>query len=578
MIERDFSYYIKEAKKLEAEHHDLVDIKVALLSNFTIRGLKEVLKVKCDEIAVNCELYEADYNQIYQEILDPNSGLKNFNPNITYLLISPQYIFGDSFIKIIKEKEERTEFIENKTKEFIQIIDNFLNNISGILIVSNLKQFSYSPLGIVEEKINMSKKDMIVYFNNKLKSEYIKNNQVYIYDFNSFFIKYGENSIINHKLRYLGDFFISTDFLPKLGDELMGFIKPFTSKNKKCIILDLDNTLWGGIIGEDGFNNIKLDNKAPGNSYFEFQKYLLALNERGIMLAINSQNNAEDALKVIRKHPYMVLKEENFSSIKINWENKVNNIIDIAKELNIGTDSLVFIDDDPFNRSLVKKLLPEVLVVDLPNDSSLYVETLKKMTDFNTLQLTEEDFKRIEMYNHQHKRIELRDKINNLDDFLNQLEIKTEIKKADDFTIARISQLTKKTNQFNLTTRRYSEEDIKKFSESTEYLVYSVHVKDKFGDNGLTGVFIIHKKSKSEWVIDTFLMSCRILGRKIENIMLNTIIGLAKKENVSKIIGEFFLTNKNSIVKEFYIKNNFKKINDSTYILDDFNLLKELGE
>lgn len=573
MKEKDLSYYIKKSKLLDKEKSKHIDIKIGILSNFTIKGLKEIFNVKCHELSLCSKLYEAGYNQINQEFIDKNSGLCIFKPNITFLLINPGYIIEEDFIN--SNKEQRTDFIKTKIDEFFHLIFMFLENISGILVISNLIQFSYSPLGIIEEKTEMSRRDMIDYFNKRLKHEFINNYRVFIYNFNSFFIKFGEYNIVNEKLRYLGDFFVSPDYLPLLGKDLMSFIKSYASKIKKCIVLDLDNTLWGGIIGEDGFNNIKLDNKPPGNSFMDFQKYLLALNKRGIILAINSKNNPDEALKVIREHSYMVLKEENFASIKINWDNKVNNMLEIAKELNIGIDSLVFIDDDPVNRELIKEMIPEVLVIDLPKDSSLYVKTLKELTDFNTFQLTDEDFKKAEMYNQQKKRTQLKKKVKDLESFLKDLNIEIEIKKANEFTIPRISQLTKKTNQFNLATKRYTEENINEFTKSSEYLVYSVSVKDKFGDNGLTGAFIIHKRSTEEWEIDTFLLSCRVIGRNIENVMLYSILNKAKNEGIKKIIGKYIPTEKNTLVKDFYKINNFKKIDDSSYELEDFNVIKK---
>lgn len=550
-------------------------LKIAILSNFTIKGLKEEIEKRCKDILINVKIYEGGYKQINQEFLDEKSGLKKFEPEITFLVINNQFIIKESEINIIQNKEERVKYVNNKINEFIQIVNFFLDNISGVLVMSNLKQTSYSPLGINEDNVEFSIKDWINYFNDKIKSEFIKEDRIRIYDLNSFFHRFGENNIINDKLRYLGDIYISPEYISYLSEDLMGYIKPFVSKNRKCIVLDLDNTLWGGIVGEDGFNNIKLDDKPPGNTFLEFQKYLFALYKCGIILAINSKNNPEDALKVIREHPYMILREEHFACIKINWQNKVNNMIEIAQEINIGLDSLVFIDDDSLNRELVKENLPEVLVIDLPKDSSLYVRTLKSLNDFNTLQLTEEDYKKGEMYSHQRQRNELKRKITNMDDFLKSLNVQVEIALATDFTIPRISQLTKKTNQFNLTTKRYTEENIKKFNGNPNYYVYGVNVKDKFGDNGLTGVIILNK-NENKLIIDTILLSCRIIGRNVEKIMLYFIQEFARKNDFSKIIGEYVPTEKNSVCSDFYIENGFDVINQNLFKLKDFNKIRNI--
>lgn len=545
-------------------------LKIGILSNFTINGLSEDLEKKCQDLSLDITIYNGKYNQINQEFLDKKSGLKKFKPNITFLIINNEFVFEENEIKIIRSKNERISYVNDKVNQFINIINLFLKNISGILIVSNLKQSSYTTLGINEDKIEFSNQDWIGFFNDKIKSEFIKDNRVRIYDFNGFFLKFGENHIINDKLRYLGDVYISPYYFSQLAEELMSYIKPLAAKNRKCIVLDLDNVLWGGIIGEDGFDNINLDNKPPGNAYQEFQKYLLALHKRGILLAINSKNNLDETLKVIREHPQMILREKHFACIKINWQNKVYNMKEIASEINIGTDSLVFIDDDPFNRALIKNNLSEILVVDLPNDASLYVKSLKNLNDFNTWQLTEEDFNRNEIYAQQKQRIELQNKITNLEDFLKSLEMQIKIAKVTDFTISRVAQLTQKTNQFNLTTKRYTEEDIKSFTKSQNYEVFSVNAKDKFGDHGLIGVIIIQKE-KNQLLIDTFLLSCRVIGRNIEKCMLKYIIDFAKKENIKKVIGQYFSTQKNAQVKNFYIENGFNQKSKENFELNDFD-------
>ncbi|MFH1916024.1 MAG: HAD-IIIC family phosphatase [Nanoarchaeota archaeon] len=551
------------------------NVKVAIVSNFTIKGLKEELEKKCNSLVVSAQFYEAGYDQIRQEFMDAASNLKKFSPDITFCMINAEFLFKDEEFAIIADKEERREKIESIFEDFTGVVDHFLNNISGTLVVSNVKQTTYTPLGINEDKLEHSLKEWAALFNRKCKEKYLDMNRVRFFDLNAFFLKYGEYNVINPKLRYLGDIYIDPDYMPKLAEELMGYVKPFSSKNRKCIVLDLDNTLWGGIVGEDGFNNIKLDDKAPGNTFMEFQKYLLGLHKKGIILAICSKNNEEDAMKVIKEHPYMVLREEHFACIKINWDNKVNNIIEIAQEINIGLDSLVFIDDDPMNGAMVRENLPQVLVVDLPKDSALYVRTLKEISDFNTMQLTKEDFQKGQMYYQQRKRTELKIKMKDIDDFLKNLNLEVKIEPASDFTIPRISQLTKKTNQFNLTTKRYTEEDIRSFVNQSNFKVFSVGVKDKFGDNGLTGVLILEMR-KDEYIIDTLLLSCRIIGRNVEKVLLKYAVDVAKEEGVKKLVGLFTPSEKNVQVKRFYPDHGFTVIDEEHFELTDFDKVKKI--
>src|SRR3989338_274077 len=341
----------------------------------------------------------------------------------------------------------------------------------------------------------------------------------------------------------------------------MGYVKPMLGLTKKCIVLDLDNTLWGGIVGEDGFEGIKIGQNVAGKPYTEFQRLLLSLNQRGIILAINSSNNFDDAMKVINEHPNMILKEENFACLKINWNNKVTNMEEIAAELNIGLDSMVFIDDDPVNREMISKNLPGILVIDLPKDPSQYTPTLTTLNDFNLLKITQDDINRGKMYLQERKRKDFQGSTTNLEEFLKQLNIKIKIKNADKFTIPRISQLTLKTNQFNLTTKRYQEEEIRQIAENNNWLVGCAQVEDKFGDNGITGVFIVKKENKN-WFLDTFLLSCRVMGRGIEEGILSYVLQKAKEEGASTLKGQFIPTKKNKPSENFLKNYGFKKEED----------------
>jgi len=329
---------------------------------------------------------------------------------------------------------------------------------------------------------------------------------------------------------YLADMRLDSRYMPDLCDAYLMYLKPFLSFIKKCIILDLDNTLWGGIIGEDGIGGIKLGPTPEGRPFMDFQKHLLSLFQRGVLLAIASRNNLEDALKAMREHPHMVLREEHFASMRINWDDKISNIKAIAEEINIGLDSMIFIDDDKTNRERVKKALPEVLVVDLPEDPALYARTLMEIDDFSTLQLTEEDRKRGEAYTAQRHRADLR-KGADLSDYLESLKTVVKIGVANPATIGRIAQLTQKTNQFNMTTKRYLEADIVRKAESGHFLILSLGLKDKFEDMGIIGVAIVETAADA-WRIDNFLMSCRAIGRKAEEAFLAGIL--------TKLCGEMF--------------------------------------
>ena len=558
----NLAFFLNEAKSIKTNNFDK-KINVGILASFSLNGLEETLRVKCAQKGIDCRTYVGDYNQYNQEILKSDSKLFQFNPQLTFLILDIRHILGELyFLPYSISASERKEFVETKVDEIKKLVETFLDNSNSKLVITNFQIPVYSPYGINEQKEDFGMKQLVYEINNRIRHELKDQPLVFIYDFNEFVMKFGEYNVFNYQDYFFGDIKISIDYIPKFADELLGYVNAIMGITKKCIVLDLDNTLWGGIIGEDGFDNIKLGDNAVGRSFVEFQKRLLALNQRGIILAINSKNNFEDVMEVIKKHPSMILREDNFACMKINWNDKVTNLQEISKELNVGLDSMVFFDDELINREFVKTSLPEVLVVELPNDSSQFAQIITKMKEFDVLKITEEDVKRNEMYLVQKKRTELKKEIVDFDEFLKQMNIEVNIKKADSFTIPRISQLTLKTNQFNLTTKRYQQEEISSFSSDKNRIVECAQVSDKFGDNGITGVYIIEKKDSKEWIIDTFLLSCRIMGRKVEEAMLYQIVEKAKNLGIKKIKGKFIPTKKNKPAENFYSDYGFKKEGD----------------
>lgn len=322
---------------------------------------------------------------------------------------------------------------------------------------------------------------------------------------------------------------------------------------KKCLVLDLDNTLWGGVIGEDGMDNIALSLTPPGNSFIAFQQAILDHYNRGIILAINSRNNPEDAWEVIRKHPNMILKENHFAAHRINWNDKAQNIRELAKELNIGLDSMVFLDDDPTNRSMVRSLVPEVEVPELPTDPSEYTSFLNSLDYFNSTVITDEDKMRGNLYVTERLRKEAEKQHENKEDFLESLGLELFLYRDDDSCIPRLSQLTGKTNQFNTLKRPFAEDEIMTFIKSENHSVYYARLQDKFGDHGVI-LFVLVDKAKDTWNISSMLMSCRVFGRNVEDAFISKLLEEAKKEGVKKITIDSEETEKNLPAREFIQK------------------------
>ena len=561
-MEKSLSEYISLSKNIDDLKFDK-KLKVAILSSFTLNGLSEILHVKSSDLGIRYQSYLGGYNQYNQELLDSQSEYYKFSPDVTFLILDIRNFLGKNFhFPYSISNNERKLLVSEKINQIENIIKCFEKNLNSKLIITNFNIPSYSPNGITETKSDFGFHEMIEELNSSLRNISKTHSSVYVYDFNHFVSKYGEKNIFDYRQFHVGDIQIALNFIPSFAYDLMSYIKPITGTNKKCIVLDLDNTLWGGIVGEDGFDGIELGHSSNGKAFVDFQKELLSLWNHGIILAINSKNNFDDAMKVINEHPNMILRKKNFASIQINWDDKAQNLKQIAEEINIGLNSIAFFDDDKINRERIKQEFPEVLTIEVPDDPSQFSLILKNLNDFNVLQRTDEDIKRGQMYAQQRERKELEKSISNLDDFLEQLDIKVKMKNSNEFLIPRISQLTLKTNQFNLTTRRYQEEEIRNFTNDHKFIVGCAQVLDKFGDNGITGVYIINKQDKI-WSIDTFLLSCRIMGRGVENGILSQILIDAKHNGVKEIRANFIPTQKNKPAENFLPDFGFQKEGDN---------------
>ena len=535
-------------------------IKIAIQSNFTVGGMKDALLVKCLREDIYPEIYVGGYDQYNQEILNPSSEYYSFKPNLTILILDTRTIFGEAFLQPYSESEsERRQRVESFVKGIASLVEKIKQNSKSKVIINNFEIPTHSPLGIIEDKQIYGFKESVEDLNSKLREAFRGDTRVFLFDYEAFASNVGKDNTTDDKMYYLGDFRISPAVIPALCDAYIPYVRALLSMMKKCLVLDLDNVLWGGVVGEDGIEGIKLGPTPEGRPYLELQKYILSLYNRGVILAINSANNLDDALEVLRKHPYMVLKEDYFAAMKINWDNKISNMKAIAEELEIGIDSLVFLDDSKANRQMMREALPEVSIVDLPDDPALYLRTVANLRVFDSLQLTAEDRARGKMYADQRKRVEFEKTATDIDGYLKGLGTVVTLEIANKFNIPRISQLTQKTNQFNTTTRRYLEDEIARMASSDHYLVAAVKVEDKFGDSGTTGVAIVEKDS-GKWKIDSFLLSCRVIGRGVEDALLAYIIAEARRAGAKAIVGEFIPTKKNLPAKDFFKNRNFKQL------------------
>lgn len=577
MTVRQFSisdYYMmdREIERKNKKRLSSVDssrlIKIGLLGSFTLKGIKEVLNVKCDEAGLAAKFYVGQYNQYNQDLLGKGSGLYVFNPDITVLFLDLKDLLGEHYhFPYRLTDRKRRALVREKAGQIVNLAKTFVKNNTGKLVIKNFSVPTHSTMGILENKQEFGFFEMVRSLNRSLEESFRSDPQLYVFDYDNFLSMQGKLEASDDKMRYIADMKLSQNLIPSLCDEYMRYIKAIKGRARKCIVLDLDNTLWGGIVGEDGFDGIKLGPTPPGNVFVDFQKYLVSLSERGVILAINSSNNQADAMKVINEHPYMVLREKAFAAIKINWDNKPDNMVAIAKELNIGLESLLFIDDDKRNRQLMKEALPQVMVLDLPDDPTLYLKTLKKCTDLEVAHITEEDKRRGLMYVEERKRKDARQLFADMTGFLTHLNISVSIARADSFSMPRISQLTQRTNQFNFTTKRYGEEDLRSLIDKEGYEAYAICVEDRFGDSGISGAMIL-KKTGDSLVFNNFLMSCRVLGRSIEKAIIGFCVDKARRENVRYLLCEYIPSEKNALVRNFLESSKFefvKKVKKSEF-------------
>jgi FkbH-like protein len=351
---------------------------------------------------------------------------------------------------------------------------------------------------------------------------------------------------------------VSIDALPCFAQSVVQIISAFQGTFKKCVILDLDNTVWGGVIGDDGLENIQIGQLGIGKAFTEFQYWIKKLQQRGIIVAVCSKNTESIAKEPFEKHPDMVLKLADIAVFVANWENKADNIRKIQKILNIGFDSMVFLDDNPFERNMVRENIPQITIPELPEDPALYLDYLYGLNLFETLSYSGEDTQRTQQYQKEAERIVFQESFANEDEFLKSLNMISDTKPFDSFTIPRVAQLSQRSNQFNLRTIRYTEDDVKRLSQSDNYFTLSFTLEDKFGDNGLVCAVILEKKDNQTLFIDTWFMSCRVLKRGVEAYVLNSLVELAKANGYTTLSGEYIPTPKNEMAKDHYKNLGFE--------------------
>ena len=536
-------------------------MRVALVGDSTLDYVRVHLEVALWRDGFRPELHVAPFGQYAQEILNARSGLHAFEPELVILDVRGETLFP-SLYGAVGAAPDAPPPAEAMVMYRSQI-RHLAEAVSGLVLVHDFVVPAHPGDGRAARWHEEGVVRTVEKQNAQLAEIAREHDNVLIFDMDRFASRIGKDRIRNRKLWHLGKVAVDEPFLPELANEYLRVLKPMKGRNRKCLVLDLDDTLWGGILGEAGPDGIQIAPDGPGAPYAEFQREVLNLFERGVILAVASKNNEADVLPVLRDHPFMLLRPEHFASLKIDWTDKVENLVKIAEEINIGVDSLVFLDDNPVERNNVRMRLPEVLVPELPGDPVEYAPFLAAMSDFDTLTVTTEDRSRGRMYAAEKQRRDSRQASVDLESYLKSLEIVAEIHPVRPGELPRVHQLMQKTNQFNTTTLRWGVAEIERFLEEEGGRIHIVRVRDRFGDSGLCGL-CVSRTAGGEMDIVDLLLSCRVLGRGVEDALLRHVVQEGRERGVSKVRGRIEFTPRNVPVREVFGGNGFREVASSS--------------
>src|SRR5665647_503519 len=552
-------------KNLKKEVDSLTKIKVALLGDTSTQFLAIAIRGMGVDKGHNIELFEADYNQVEKQFLDFTSELYRFNADYIIAFQSTQKLLS----KYNNSSIEKQLVIADEQLEFVKLI---CNSIHSKLIYLNFPEIEDDVFGSYANKVESSFTYQVRKLNYELMNLSQQNPNLLICDIAALQNKFGRNIMFSPTMFVNTDMTLTLDIIPYVASRIMDIICAAQGKFNKCLILDLDNTLWGGTIGDDGLESIELGyGLGIGKAFTEFQQWVKKLKNRGIIIAVCSKNNEDTAKEPFQKHPNMVLQLDDIAVFIANWNNKADNIRQIQSVLNISFDSMVFIDDNPFERNIVRKNIPDITVPELPEDPSNFLEYLYSLNLFETVSYNSADYNRTKQYQVEEQRVSLLKSFTNETDFLKSLEMVSDIQPFNKFNTPRIAQLSQRSNHFNLCTVRYTEADIENIATDDHIQSFSFTLSDKFGDNGLICVIVLEKQNSEILFVKTWFMSCRALKRGMENFTLNTIVKYARENNFKQIVGEYIPTSKNNIVADHYLNLGFSKLDvaeRNLYLLD----------
>lgn len=545
---------IRKLQATDASLAPLTPIRLGILGNGTQDFVAPALVASAARHGLALETVKGEYDQVLQEATDEDSAINAFRPHavliaVDYRALPWQPTPGDAGTAMAN-----VEVAMNYLQSVRQAVHR---NSGGLCILQTLAPPPESLFGSYDRRVPGTMLWLVDELNRRIVNA-LSDSEDLLFDVAQLAAIVGLDAWHSPSEWNMAKLPFASDFLPLYADHMVRVLAALRGRSRRCLILDLDNTVWGGIIGDDGLEGIKIaQGDAVGEAHLAVQRMALALRERGIVLAVSSKNTDEIARRPFQEHPEMLLREDHFAVFQANWQDKATNIKAIAQELSLGLDAMVFLDDNPVERGLIRQILPEVAVPELDDDPASYARTLAAAGYFETVTFSEEDRKRAALYQENARRITLQQQAGDVDAYLASLDMEIVFKPFDATGRSRIAQLINKSNQYNLTTRRYTETDVLEAESAASTFTLQVRLIDRFGDNGMISVIICKPSEPATWTIDTWLMSCRVLGRRVEESVLCEILSQARAHGVTRLVGEFIPTDRNMMVQKHYQKLGF---------------------
>lgn len=526
----------------------------------TLEPVATLLRAAALLHGVDLEVEFGGFSTHAPEFLDPGSRLYTSEPGTVVLALQTRDLVPELWSRYAElDSGEVRRQVERCLADLAGLIGAFRANSQANLVVQNLEQPARPAEGVLDAQAASSQRAAVDEINGGLLAMAGEHRGVFVLDYDGLVARHGRAGWHDERKWLMARMPVAAQHLPVLADEYLRYLLPLAGRTAKAVVLDLDGTLWGGILGEDGIGGIRLDGEYPGAGHLALQRAALALRARGVMLAVASKNDEDHALRALEERPEMLIRTNHLSAVRIGWQDKARSLREIAEELNIGIDSLVFVDDSPAERQLIQMALPEVTVIDLPRDPTGYAEALLSCPLLERLKLTAEDRERGRMYAEQRERNQAMQTATTLEDYWRSLETVLDMARPTADEIDRVAQLTQKTNQFNVTTRRYSAQSIEALGTDPLAHVYRVKVRDRFGDNGLVGVAITRDRDEV-CEIDTLLLSCRVLGRTVETAILAQLADEARVRGCRTLRGRFLPTERNTPARDLFPTHEFSRV------------------